>query len=177
MRRLSRHLALLGICFMLVMATACGSCVFFSAKAPADQAEAPPKPKPIGKTVAVARDLEQDEAAGGHTLSRHVGQSDEELRRRLQRERISAASTYTDRVAAESAVGIAISSHRDKIRQWLSHSGGHPNLVLDYDFPRPIGSTLLRNEPHSMPCLHAIVVLKWKPPADYYVLTSYPECK
>jgi Bacterial CdiA-CT RNAse A domain len=177
MRRLSRHLALLGTCFMLVIATACASCVFYSEKGPADQAEAPPKPKPIGKTVASSRDLEQDEKSGGHTLSRHVGQSDEQLRQRLQRERITAASTYTDRPAAESAVGIAISSHHDRIRNWLSRSGGHPNLVLDYDFPRPIGSTLHRNEAHSVPCLHAIVILKWQSPAGYYVLTSYPECK
>jgi hypothetical protein len=44
------------------------------------------------------RDLSQDEAAGGHILRKHVGQTDDELRERLERERrITGASTYTDR--------------------------------------------------------------------------------
>ena len=42
------------------------------------------------------RNLSDDEARGGHTLARHVGKSDGELRARLERERIAAASTYTD---------------------------------------------------------------------------------
>jgi hypothetical protein len=47
-------------------------------------------------------DLSRDEERGGHTLDKHVGRSDEELRQRLERERsISAASTWTDRAAAE----------------------------------------------------------------------------
>src|SRR5688572_22239367 len=51
------------------------------------------------------RDLTADESRGGHTLARHVGRSDEQLRERLQRERgISAASTYTDRDTAERIV-------------------------------------------------------------------------
>lgn len=51
------------------------------------------------EAVAVRYDLERDERRGGHTLSRHVGRSDADLRERLSRERqISAASTYTDRV-------------------------------------------------------------------------------
>jgi len=33
------------------------------------------------------RDLSQDEAAGGHILRKHVGQTEEQLRERLQRER------------------------------------------------------------------------------------------
>jgi len=122
------------------------------------------------------RDLSKDEAAGGHTLARHVGRSDDELRERLSREHISAASTYTDRAAAERAVGAAITTNESKVHDWLARTGGHPNLVLDYDSPQPVGRTLHRNQSASIPCSHALVVLKWRP-ADYYVLTSYPECK
>jgi hypothetical protein len=175
LRSRRRHIALLIACCALLAGVACNSC--YSVTLISDKADKTAQAKTSQASAALVRNLAQDEAAGGHTLSRHVGQSDDELRQRLQRERITAASTYTDRSAAETAVGIAISSHRDKIREWLSRAGGHPNLVLDYDFPRPIGSTLHRNEPRSVPCLHALVVLKWKPPSDYYVLTSYPECK
>jgi hypothetical protein len=124
------------------------------------------------------RDLSQDEDAGGHILRKHVGQSDDQLRERLEREpRITGASTYTDRDAAEHAVGAAIGASQDRIQSWLSRSGGHSNLVLDYDSPTPIGRTINRGESQPHPCAHALVVLKYFPPNHYYVLTSYPECR
>ena len=126
------------------------------------------------------RNLSQDEAAGGHILRKHVGQTDEQLRERLEREpRITGASTYTDRQAAEQAVGAAIAASQDRIQRWLGRPGGHPNLVLDYDSDAPIGRTMNRNrgESQSRPCAHALVVLKYSGPGQYYVLTSYPECR
>jgi len=129
------------------------------------------------------RDLGQDEAAGGHILRKHVGQTDDELRERLERERgITGASTYTDRAVAEHAVGAAIAESHDRIERWLNRSGGHPNLVLDYDSETPIGRTINRSsinrgENQSRPCVHALVVLKYVGPNNYYVLTSYPECR
>jgi toxin YxiD len=125
-----------------------------------------------------ARDLSQDEAAGGHILRKHVGRTDEQLLERLDHERnISGASTYTDRATAERAVGGAIAQSQDRIQRWLNRSGGHPNLVLDYDSDQSIGRTINRGESHSHPCSHALVVLKYDPPSGYYVLTSYPECR
>ncbi|MGA8540872.1 MAG: RNase A-like domain-containing protein [Terriglobales bacterium] len=124
------------------------------------------------------RDLSRDEAAGGHILRKHVGQSEEQLRERLAHESgITGASTYTDRSTAEHAVGAAIAQSQDRIQRWLSRSGRHPNLVLDYDSEAPIGRTMNRGEYHSRPCTHALVVLKYSGPNDYYVLTSYPECR
>jgi Bacterial CdiA-CT RNAse A domain len=124
------------------------------------------------------RDLSQDEAAGGHILRKHVGQTDGQLRERLERERrITGASTYTDRGTAERAVGAAIAASQDRIERWLNRPGGHPNLVLDYDSPTPIGRTINRGEDQTHPCAHALVVLKYAGPNDYYVLTSYPECR
>jgi hypothetical protein len=124
------------------------------------------------------RDLSQDEAAGGHILRKHVGQTDEQLRERLEREpRITGASTYTDRPTAEKAVGAAIAASQDRIQRWLGRSGGHPNLVLDYDSASPVGRTMNRGESQSRPCAHALVVLKYSGPDQYYVLTSYPECR
>jgi hypothetical protein len=129
---------------------------------------------------AAARDLSQDEAAGGHTLRKHVGRTDGELRQRLRHERnIAAASTWTDRETAERAVGAAIEQNRDKVNRWLNRPVGHPNLVIDYDGDpsHPIGRTLNRDADQAEPCSHATIVLKWSGPSDYYVLTSYPECR
>src|SRR5208282_2516399 len=92
------------------------------------------------------RDLSQDEAAGGHILRKHVGQTDDQLRERLEREpSITGASTYTDRAAAEHAVGAAIAASHDRIQSWLRRAGGHPNLVLDYDSEAAIGRTINRS--------------------------------
>jgi filamentous hemagglutinin len=128
------------------------------------------------------RDLSLDEAAGGHILRKHVGQTDEQLRERLgQERRITGASTYTDRPTAEHAVGAAIAQSQGRIQGWLSRSGGHPNLVLDYNSEAPVGRTINRGENQSRPCTHALVVLKYDlkyaGPSHYYVLTSYPECR
>jgi hypothetical protein len=124
-----------------------------------------------------ARDLSQDEAAGGHILRKHVGQSEEDLRRRLRREEnITGASTYTDRTTAEHVVGAAIAQSQDQIQSWLRQDR-HPNLVLDYDGTEAIGRTMNRGEIHSRPCTHALVVLKYAGANRYYVLTSYPECR
>jgi|SRR5579863_2538106 hypothetical protein len=136
----------------------------------------PPEGRPFADN---RRDLSQDEDAGGHTLRKHVGRSDAELRDRLDRERdISAASTWNDRTSAESAVGAAIADQNEKISRWLQRDR-HSNLVLDYDGDpsHPFGRTLRRGEDRVQPCAHAVIVLKWDGPNQYHVLTAYPECR
>jgi len=127
----------------------------------------------------VSRDLSIDDARGGHTLKRHVGRTDEQLHDRLQHEKsISAASTYTDRETAERVVGMAIQNSRDKLQRWMARGGRRPNLVLDYTEPNDaIGRVMNRGALGSVPCDHAIVILKADGEGDYYVLTSYPECR
>jgi len=139
----------------------------------------PPTPHAeASQQLSPAHDLRIDEEHGGHTLQRHVGRTDDELRARLQREpNISAASTYTDRATAERVIAAALQQNADKIQRWIERGPRRPNLVLDYTDPKgPIGRTMNRGAAASVPCDHAIVVLR----ADgdsYYVLTSYPECR
>jgi hypothetical protein len=143
----------------------------------------PDSPRPersAPSSPGAARDLSPDESAGGHTLRKHVGRTDDQLRERLRHERnISAASTWTDRDTAEHAVGTALEQNRSKLDRWLSREGGHPNLVIDYDGDpsHPVGRSLRRDADRPEPCAHATIVLRWVPPSDYYVLTSYPECR
>jgi len=123
-----------------------------------------------------SHDLAPDELAGGHTLSKHVGRTDNELRERLVHEDISASSTYTDRAAAQFAVGNALEQSSNRVEQWMARSK-HPNLVLDYRGDQPVGRTLHRGDSASQPCAKAKVVLRWLSSSEYYVLTSYPECR
>lgn len=127
------------------------------------------------------RDLATDERHGGHTLERHVGKSDEELRARLARDtRISAASTYTDRATAERVVGETLAEAASRIARWVAREGRRPNLVLDYTGSREvvIGRSIRRGRDTAEPCTDAVVVLRWNEArGDYYVLTSYPEVR
>jgi len=128
-------------------------------------------------TESTAHNLASDEALGGHTLKRHVGVSDLQLRQRLTNEPdIAAASTYTDRATAENVISQTLTRNQDRIQLWLERNR-HPNLVLDYHGPEPVGRSLRRGERESEPCSRAIVVLRWDPPNRYHVLTSYPECR
>ncbi len=166
-------------CLLLLLATlACQTSPTGNA-APATRTPANTR-EPTRGASALVRDLSQDQAAGGHTLRKHVGRTDDELRQRLRRERnISAASTWTDRQTAEQAIGAALAHNRETIDHWLNRPGGHPNLVIDYagDPSHPIGRSLRRDADQPEPCSHATVVLKWTGDKDYYVLTSYPECR
>lgn len=120
------------------------------------------------------RDLEGDEVAGGHTLSRHTGKTEAQLRQRLKDEPdISAASTYSDKDAAERTVELALSKNAAKVRTWEKASS-HPNLVLRVTMASNVGRSLKRGDSAAKSVKDAVVVLKWDS-GDWYVLTSYPE--
>jgi CDI toxin RNase A-like protein len=149
-----------------------------SAPAPAGEARQAPAAAAPTQAAADRYDLAQDEGRGGHTLARHVGRSDADLKERLRREpRISAASTYTDRATAERVVARTLARHRGRIDQWLARQGPRPNLALEYrgDRNQPIGRSLTRRSARPDPCVDATVVLRWDGRRGFIVLTSYPE--
>ena len=127
--------------------------------------------------LASTHDLAADEALGGHTLQRHVGRSDAELRERLRREpEIGTASTYTDRQTAEVAVAAALDEGHGQLASWLQRRGQRPNLVLRYQNGKPLGRCLRRGRDEPIACTAARVVLRWdERRGRSYVLTSYPE--
>jgi hypothetical protein len=121
-------------------------------------------------------DLARDESRGGHTLDKHVGRSDSELRERLDRERnISAASTWTNREIAEETIGQALRAEHDTIARWEARGFPRPNLALHFDAGRVIGRSMRHGEERSSPATQAVIVVKADGPNGFYVLTSYPE--
>lgn len=138
----------------------------------------------LGQSLGAAvtpRDLARDEASGGHTLARHVGQTVGQLGRRLEGEHgISSASTYTDRATAERVVAETLAQASARVRNWASRRGPRPNLPLHYRSPdgRTIGSSMERAGSRVRPCAGALVVLRWDDGRHaYFVLTSYPEVR
>jgi len=120
-------------------------------------------------------DLGRDEERGGHTLERHVARTDEQLQERLQREHISAASSWTDRETAEAAVGQALRSQHDRIETWTQRGYPRANLALHYNAGRTVGRSLRRGDAQTIPCTSAVIVLHADGPSTFYVLTTYPE--
>ena len=123
-------------------------------------------------------DLAKDEARGGHTLSKHVGRTDDELRDRLLRERnITAASTWTDRGTAEHVIGDALRAKGGRVESWMRRGYPRANLALHYDADRPIGRSLRRGEDRVIVATQAVIVLRADGPDSFYVLTAYPEAR
>jgi hypothetical protein len=121
------------------------------------------------------RDLARDEAAGGHTLERHVGKSDAELIARLRAEPdISAASTYPDRATAERIVGRVLERNADRIRSWVSQGERRQNLVLEITTTEVVGRTVRQGGTTVREARSAVVVLA-ADGRDWFVLTSYPD--
>ena len=54
----------------------------------------------------------------GHTIERHVGKSEEDLKNRLKTDKVSAASTYYDKETATKAVKDSL-KHDKEIQDWL----------------------------------------------------------
>jgi CDI toxin RNase A-like protein len=122
-------------------------------------------------------DLAADEAIGGHTLARHIGKTDDELRERLRREPdISSASTYSDQATAEAVVGAALATSSRSFDAWRRRTGRRPNFVLHFASDHVIGRSMTRGRLGATPCRDALVVLRWDDRREqFYVLTSYPE--
>ena len=138
---------------------------------PSAERSAPNRPP----NEAARYDLARDEVRGGHTLDKHVGRSDSELRERLTTERnISAASTWTNREVAEETVGQALRAEHGKIVRWEERGYRRPNLALHFDGGRVIGRCMRHGDESSSPSTQAVIVLKADGPS-FYVLTSYPE--
>jgi hypothetical protein len=122
-------------------------------------------------------DLERDEERGGHTLKKHVGRTDDQLRERLERERISAASTWTDRDAAEVTVAEALRAEQNRINSWERRGYPRANLALHYDSGHTIGRSLRRGDDRTVDCTGAVIVLRADGPDSFFVLTTYPEAR
>ena len=145
-----------------------------SAAAPSKDAQ--PRNPDSRAAVGTRYDLARDEQRGGHTLDKHVGRTDDELRERLQRERdISAASTWTDRAAAEETVAAALRTSQSKIDRWNERGYPRANLALHFDAGHTVGRTMHHGENTSEPCSGAVIVLKADRDGGFFVLTTYPE--
>ncbi len=120
--------------------------------------------------------LDFHEAAGGHTLEKHVGKTEAELAQRLEKEkRISAASSFTYRSVAEAAIAEAMSIKQSAIDSWVK--SGSNRYTIDYNANKIIGITMRRgaSKATSTSRLRIILQRSAKLPPGYFILTAYPQ--
>ncbi len=117
--------------------------------------------------------LAAHEAAGGHTLAKHVGKSEEYLRERLASEpNLKSASTFYTRELAENAIAGLIEAERSAIHRWLA--GQRHQLELVAAGEDDLG--VLLRPGHASPTSERglKVILRRTPPGDsgFYVHTA-----
>lgn len=120
--------------------------------------------------------LKVHEALGGHTLARHVGQTPDQLRARLDKySGLFATSTYTDRAAAEAAIAEATDANQAAIDAWLQTTKG--KLEIDHVHDGPVGVRLARDADAPVPVNGSRLVLLRAPASSlgYRILTGFPQ--
>lgn len=100
-------------------------------------------PDPVGEVPGGGLDAHED--AGGHLIERHVGKSEQWLLERVNRENISAASSFRDLPDAERFVAQTLARHQDRIAAWVDGQGGH-RLVVDARFDARTGISVERGD-------------------------------
>jgi len=119
--------------------------------------------------------LEAHEDAGSHLIERHVGKTGQQLLDRLQRENISASSSFRDLPSAEHFVSETIAENRDRIDAWLDGKGGN-RLVLDASFDASTGISIRRGETQAEDVFSVKLVLQRSDALGigYRIVTGYP---
>lgn len=123
--------------------------------------------------------LDEMERSNGHTLEKHVGKTDEQLRERINQENVTAASTYYNKETATKAVRESLRIHDKEIRQWLNESK-RDRLVLNTHHSFAVGKTVLRSDMRVHEDVHDTVTVLARDSSSalkYKIITSYPNLK
>ena len=125
-------------------------------------------------------DLQAEELVGGHTIERHVGKSEDELRQRLVDEALRYASSFVDLSEAEAAVNAALDANSAEIAGWVAsfpEPGRLRKLVLHHEAPGPVGR-LVAADNERVDSASRVRVVLWRTSIrdnGYIVLTAFPE--
>ena len=123
--------------------------------------------------------LAAEEAAGGHTIARHVGRTEAQLRARLaQQPQIPAASTFRTLKDAERFVAEAIRANKAAIKSWAQNAipGQTKAFTLDAG-RRVVGDGVVRSTGQLQTMTKMTLVVRKVQDQNriYFVLTAYPK--
>lgn len=133
------------------------------------------------RAIAIRRgaiSLAAEETAGGHTIARHVGRTEAQLRARLaQQASIPAASTFKTLQEAERAVAAALRANKDAIKIWAKTANPGQTKAFAHDAGRVIGQGVVRGTGQMVNMTKMVVVVRKVIVQNrvYFVLTAYPK--
>jgi hypothetical protein len=116
--------------------------------------------------------------AEGHAIEKHVGKSDAYLRKRLDTEGISAASTFNDMAEAEDAIRTVLIKRGDLVQVWLDTERSTKKAFY-HKMNKPVGRVLKREWNATRVGNQARVVLirDNNYTEGFFILTAYPEIR
>ncbi len=124
-------------------------------------------------------ELQEDGAHHGHTIARHVGKSDADLRARIDREDIAVASGFYDLETAAVAIVRTIRHEPNdrRVRKWLDDDQSKRRLALRRSFTKPLGRIVHRDGGARDGKSVVAVLAKQRTgqKAEYRLLTAYVE--
>ncbi len=121
--------------------------------------------------------LAAEEAAGGHTIARHVGKTEAELRARLAAEpNIPAAGTFRTLSEAEKVLSDALRRNAQLIRSWSTNANSNAVLRIDFDAGRDVGFGVIRQTNLLQQMQKVRIILRKTAIQNkiYFILTSFP---
>ena len=141
-----------------------------------DDAKASQRREAIAKAV---RWLKSQEGGphGGHTIARHVGRTDAEMRERIDREGKSIVSGFYDLETAAAAIVRTIrhKPNDDRVRRWLGDDSSKRRLALRRQFNKAVGRIVYRDKPARDGRTVVAVLTKRREGGGYSLLTAYVE--
>ncbi|MGF6479454.1 RNase A-like domain-containing protein [Paraburkholderia sp. JPY419] len=129
----------------------------------------------MGRISLDAHEAKAGSRNGGHTILKHVGRTEAQLRERLRLEsERRVVSSFRDLAAAEWAISKVMESNTSKIRNW-AQSNPRRDLVLYQDVGRKVGYGIIRatGEFKHMSTIQVVFRFEEYNGMPYYIFTSY----
>ncbi|WP_028225948.1 RNase A-like domain-containing protein [Paraburkholderia ferrariae] len=112
---------------------------------------------------------------GGHTLLKHAGRTEAQLRERLRLEpKRDVVSSFRNLQDAEWAISKVMESNRSRIKNWALSNPKHP-LAVHQDVGKKVGYGLVKEtgEIRDMSTVQVVIKYEKYNGMPYYILTSY----
>jgi hypothetical protein len=123
--------------------------------------------------------LDKMEAAGGHTLERHVSMTNEELIKRAIQENVEAATSFTNKSTAIKAVQENLRKNADEIAKWINESDTS-RKIFDVSHTYAIGKGVLEDKKHVVYDLknsRMVLVRDESQEFGFKIITAFPIIK
>lgn len=120
--------------------------------------------------------LDVSETGKGHTLEKHVSQTNDELIRRANKENVEAATSYTDKSTAVKAVKQNLRQNTNQVVEWLNSTSQKP-LTIQGKHNFSIGKGVVQGRKNVIYDLSDSVAVLIKDSTNelgFIILTSYP---